>query len=65
MKITRKELNKIQEALDKFPDVNDFEILKDGSSGIGYILSIKFDYKFNDVDVDANVEIVITGVESW
>lgn len=63
MKITRKELNKIQEALDKFPDVNDFEILQDGSSGIGYILSIKFDYKLNDVD--ANVEIVITGVESW
>jgi hypothetical protein len=56
-------LDKIHEVLKNFPDVNDIEIVRDGSSGIGYILSIKFDQAVNGVD--AVVEIEITGVENW
>jgi|LakMenEpi03Aug12_release.lakeMendotaPanAssembly.Ray.scaffolds.fasta_scaffold1926737_1 hypothetical protein len=63
MKINRVELDKIHEVLKNFPDVNDIEIVRDGSSGIGYILSIKFDQAVNGVD--AVVEIEITGVENW
>jgi hypothetical protein len=63
MKINRVELDKIHEVLKNFPDVNDIEIVRDGSSGIGYILSIKFKQQVHGVD--AVVEIEITGVENW
>jgi hypothetical protein len=56
-------LDKIHEVLKNFPDVNDIEIVRDGSSGIGYILSIKFKQQVHGVD--AVVEIEITGVENW
>ena len=63
MKLDKAELNKIQTILDKFPDVYGFELVKDGSSGIGYILTIKFDYTVNGIDT--KIEVEITGVESW
>ena len=63
MRIARAELKKINEVLDKFPDVNGIELVYDGSGGIGYTLDIRFDYKVNGVDT--KVEIEITGVDSW
>lgn len=63
MKIQRAELNKIQEILNKFPDVNGFELVYHGGGGIGYTLSMKFNYKINDIDTI--VEVEVTGVENW
>lgn len=63
MKLYKDELIKIQTILDKFPDVTNFELVRDTRSGIGYILSIKFDYIVNDVNTTLEVEI--TGVENW
>ena len=63
MKISRTELNKIQETLNKFPDVQEFKIIKEGSSGIGNILSIMFNQEVNGVM--AAVQIEISGVEDW
>ena len=63
MRLNRNELNKIQETLDKFPDVESFEIIEEGNNGIGSVLSIKFNHKVNDVV--ATIQVEIAGVESW
>ena len=63
MRLNRNELNKIQETLDKFPDVGSFEIIEEGNNGIGSVLSIKFNHKVNDVV--ATIQVEIAGVESW
>lgn len=63
MRLNRNELNKIQETLDKFPDVESFEIIEEGINGIGSVLSIKFNHKVNDVV--ATIQVEIAGVESW
>lgn len=63
MRLNKTELKKIQETLDKFPDVHEFKIIKDGSSGIGNILSIMFNQEVNGVM--AAVQVEISGVEDW
>lgn len=63
MQLTKEELNKMQEVLKQFPEVEQFVIVKNGSSGIGDIVSIKFNYVVNDTY--STVEVEISGVEDW
>lgn len=63
MILHRKDIDKVKEILDKFPDVEVFEIEQDSSSGIGSVVSITFSQEVNGLR--GAFEIEISGVENW
>lgn len=63
MILHRKDIEKIKEILDKFPDVETFELEQTGHSGIGSITTMTFPKEINGLR--ASVDIEISGVEDW
>ena len=63
MILHRKDIDKVKEILDKFPDVEVFEIEQDSSSGIGSVVSITFSQEVNGLR--GSFEIEISGMENW
>ncbi len=63
MYLYRKDIEKIQEVLAKFPDVETFEIDSDNSSGIGAVVTMTFDHEVNGMR--GNFRIEISGVDNW
>jgi hypothetical protein len=51
------------EVLEKFPDITVFDLVQDGSSGIGAITTMRFYQTVNDMNGSFDVEI--SGVEDW
>lgn len=62
IRLHRSELEKITKLLDRFSDVNNFDLIYK-TNAIGSTLDIKFQYKL--VDLDATVTLPVTDVESW
>jgi hypothetical protein len=63
MYLNRKDLEKIQDVLAKFPEVTNFELLQENSSGIGSITTIKFMKEVNGYYGTFDIEI--SGQEEW
>ena len=63
MYLNRKDIEKIKEVLDKFPDVDTFEIIQSGHSGIGSVTTMTFAQNVNGLEGSFDVEI--SGVEDW
>lgn len=63
MYLHRDDIKKIQEILDKFPEVETFQIKNDTSSGIGAHTTIVIQTKINGVP--GEFETVISSVENW
>lgn len=63
MFLHRKDILKIQEILDKFEDVDVFELDQTNSSGIGSITTMTFPKEINGLR--ASVDIEISGVDDW
>lgn len=63
MILHRKDIEKIQEVLNKFPDIETFEIESDHSSGIGAYVSMTFAQEVNGMR--GSFEVEISGVEDW
>jgi hypothetical protein len=63
MYLNRKDLEKIQDVLAKFPEVANFELLQENSSGIGSITTIRFMKEVNGYCGTFDIEI--SGVEEW
>ncbi len=63
MFLHRKDIERIQQVLEKFPDVETFEIEQEGGSGIGTYTHITFSHEVNGLRGSFNVEI--SGVEDW
>lgn len=63
MILHKKDLEKIQDVLKKFPDVETFEITYDHSSGIGAVVTMTFDHEINGLKGSFSVEI--SGVGDW
>lgn len=63
MILHRKDIEKIQEVLDKFPEVETFEIESDHSSGIGAYITMMFNHEVNSMRGSFTVEI--SSVEDW
>lgn len=63
MFLHRKDIERIQSILEKFPDVETFEIECENSSGIGSYVTMTFGYQVNGLRGSFNVEI--SGVEDW
>jgi hypothetical protein len=67
-----KDIMKIQDILEKFPDVEVFELEQDSSSGIGSVTTMSFvgnvttmsfDHEINALRIKVSIEI--SGVEDW
>lgn len=63
MYIHRKDIEKILEVMNEYPDARSYQLEETGQSGIGSILTLVIDTKLNDRDVNVSVEI--SGVENW
>ena len=63
MFLNRKDIARIQEVLDKFPDVESFELNSDTSSGIGAYITMNFSQEVNGMRGSFDIEI--SGVEDW
>ena len=56
------ELQTINEIVNE-NDLNDFTLVFDNSSGIGYTLDVEFEMELNGRNV--KVHVPVTGVENW
>ena len=63
MFLHRKDIEKIKDVLEKFPNVEVFELDADTASGIGTILTMTFAQKVNGMCGSFDVEI--SGVGDW
>ena len=63
MYLNREDIEKISEILEKFPNVDSFELKQDSGGGIGTIISMTFDQTVNGVTGAMTVEI--SGVDNW
>ena len=63
MYLNREDIKKIQDVLDKFQNVETFELKQTRHSGIGSVTTITFQYEMNNVQGTFDVEI--SGVENW
>ena len=59
----RYDVEKLVEVLKEFPNVDSFDLLHNGGSGIGYTVDIVFREKRGDRDTTVQVEV--SGVENW
>ena len=63
MFLNTKDMLKINEILDKFPNVKNFELEQSNHSGIGSITTMSFDHEINTIKTKVSIEI--SGVEDW
>ena len=63
MYLNREDIKKIADTLEKFKEVDVFELEQDSSSGIGSVTTMYFSHKVNDVLGRFAVEI--SGDENW
>jgi hypothetical protein len=63
MILTKNDVEKIKQILDKFPDVETFELDQENGNGIGSIIYITFAHEINGIKASVNVEV--SGVENW
>ena len=63
MILHKKDIEKIQDILKKFPNVETFEITNDNSSGIGSCVTMSFSHEVNGLT--GIFEVEISGVEDW
>ena len=63
MYLTKEDVEKILEVMDKFPDAKNFELFQDSSSGIGSVMTLTVYTEVNGYEGEFNIEI--SGVENW
>ena len=61
--LTRKDIEKIKDVLDQFPDLDIFELEQDSSSGIGSVTSMTFAREINGLR--GSFQIEVSGIENW
>ena len=63
MYLNRKDIQKINEVLDQFPDLDRFELNEENCSGIGSIVTMTFSREVNGIIGAFTIEVA--GVEQW
>jgi len=63
MFLNKNDITKIQEILNKFPEVEYFEINQETGSGIGSVTTMTFTHEVNGYV--GQFEIELSGVEDW
>ena len=63
MFLNKRDLEKMQKVLEKFPEVDTFEVKQESGSGIGSVTTMTFTYEVNGYF--GNFEVEISGVEDW
>jgi hypothetical protein len=61
--LNRNDISKIQNLLEKFPDVDFFSLTQESGSGIGCVLTMSFDHSVDNIKGTFTTEI--NGVEDW
>jgi hypothetical protein len=61
--LTRKDIEKIKDVLNQFPDLDVFELEQDSSSGIGSVTSMTFAREINGLR--GSFQIEVSGIENW
>jgi hypothetical protein len=61
--LSKRELNKIQDILIKFPNIEHFELNEESHCGLGSVLNISFMNTVNGVLGEFSIEI--SGEETW
>ena len=63
MYIHKRDVEKILEVMNKFPDAESFALAQESSSGIGSVTTLTVRTQVNGFDGDFTIEI--SGVENW
>lgn len=63
MYLTKKDVEKMLEVMDRFPEAKSFRLEQEGGSGIGTITTMTIDTNINGYEGEFTVEI--SGVEDW
>lgn len=63
MYVQRKDIKKILEVMDEFPDAKSYKLEYDNSSGIGSTISLSMEMELKNRNAIVTVEI--SGVEDW
>jgi len=63
MKITKNEVERILEVISQFPEVDQFELDQDNSSGIGSLTTLIVDTTINGIKGKFTIEI--SNLEDW
>jgi hypothetical protein len=63
MYLNRKDIQKLNEVLEQFPDLDRFELNEENCSGIGSIVTMTFSREVNGIIGAFTIEIA--GVEQW
>lgn len=63
MYITKKDVEKILDVMNKFPEAQSFKLEETGHSGIGSVTNLIVHTKMNGLNGEFTVEI--SGVEDW
>ena len=63
MYINKRDVEKILEVMNKFPDAESFALAHEASSGIGSVITLTIRTQVNELDGEFSVEIA--GVENW
>ena len=63
MYIHKRDVEKILEVMNKFPDAESFALAQESGSGIGSITTLTVHTQVNELDGDFTIEI--SGVENW
>jgi len=63
MNIHKRDVEKILEVMNKFPDAESFALAQESSSGIGSVTTLTVRTQVNGFDGDFTIEI--SGVENW
>ena len=63
MYINKRDVEKILEVMNKFPNAESFALAHEASSGIGSVITLTIRTQVNELDGEFSVEI--SGVENW
>jgi len=63
MKITKNEVERILEVISQFPEIDQFELDQDNSSGIGSLTTLIVDTTINGIKGKFTIEI--SNLEDW
>lgn len=65
IKLDREEINKIVKLMDKFKEINVFEIRQERCSGIGISTTVRFSNENEDDEFPIITEVDITDYGKW
>jgi len=61
--LTRADVSRLNDVLDKFPEIDNFTLMVENTSGIGYTVDLRFTRE--EKTMQCKVVVPVTDVGSW